>query len=180
MIGGEKAGPYTLDQLAEAGVTPDTYVWCKGMDDWQQAKDVADICRAFRQRLAGVRAGVVSQTASEPGSSAAAQEDDVQMFLSFRGLPEPEEQSVDYSNPPLSLFWVSVALTFLCFPFTGWVAMLKSYRSGKLWRDSLKEENRDRALDMKKEAYDLSRQSRMWAGITFFLGFILYAMFIGR
>lgn len=42
-----------LDDMVKEGVRPDTYVWCKGMDDWQQASEVADICRYFRQRLAG-------------------------------------------------------------------------------------------------------------------------------
>ena len=51
MIDGRKSGPYTLDELQEAGVTPETYVWCKGMDDWEKAADVADICRYYRQRL---------------------------------------------------------------------------------------------------------------------------------
>ena len=30
MIGGEQRGPYELTELSEAGVTPETYVWCKG------------------------------------------------------------------------------------------------------------------------------------------------------
>ncbi len=51
MIDGERRGPFTLDALHEAGVTPDTYVWSKGMSDWEQAADVADICRYYRQRI---------------------------------------------------------------------------------------------------------------------------------
>ena len=46
MIGGEQRGPYELMELSEAGVTPETYVWCKGMADWQPASDVAEIGRA--------------------------------------------------------------------------------------------------------------------------------------
>ncbi len=47
MIDGERRGPFRLDQLRDAGVGPDTYVWSKGMADWEQAADVADICRYF-------------------------------------------------------------------------------------------------------------------------------------
>ena len=54
MIGGERRGPYELDELSGAGVRPDTYVWCKTMTDWQQARDVAEICRHFRRQLAGL------------------------------------------------------------------------------------------------------------------------------
>ncbi len=53
MIEGRQYGPMTLDEMVREGVRPDTYVWCKGMDDWTLAEDVPDICRYFRQRLSG-------------------------------------------------------------------------------------------------------------------------------
>lgn len=51
MKDGEQCGPYRVEELETAGVTPETYVWCKGMADWQQAGEVADICRYFRNLL---------------------------------------------------------------------------------------------------------------------------------
>lgn len=53
MIGGQQYGPMELGEMVKEGVRPDTYVWCKGMDDWMPASDVPDICRYFRQRLSG-------------------------------------------------------------------------------------------------------------------------------
>ena len=53
MIDGRQYGPMELDEMVKEGVRPDTYVWCKGMDDWAYASDVPDICRYFRQRLSG-------------------------------------------------------------------------------------------------------------------------------
>lgn len=53
MIGGLQYGPMELDDMVKEGVRPDTYVWCKGMDDWMPASEVPDICRYFRQRLSG-------------------------------------------------------------------------------------------------------------------------------
>lgn len=53
MIGGRQYGPMELDEMVGEGVRPDTYVWCKEMDDWTLASDVPDICRYFRQRLSG-------------------------------------------------------------------------------------------------------------------------------
>lgn len=53
MIDGRQYGPMELDDLVKEGVRPDTYVWCKGMDDWTEASEVPDICRYFRQRLSG-------------------------------------------------------------------------------------------------------------------------------
>ncbi len=54
MIDGQQKGPLELEEVADAGVRPDTYVWCKGMPDWAPASQVPDICRYFRLRLAGV------------------------------------------------------------------------------------------------------------------------------
>ena len=51
MINDKQVGPMELPELVEAGLMPDTYVWCKGMADWQQANEVADICRFFRNRI---------------------------------------------------------------------------------------------------------------------------------
>ena len=51
MSGDRRIGPFTLEELPENGVRPDTYVWTKGMPDWKRASEVADICRYFRLRL---------------------------------------------------------------------------------------------------------------------------------
>ena len=51
MIDGEQKGPYTLEELPAAGVRPSTYIWAKGMPDWQKAEDNAEVCRLFRNHL---------------------------------------------------------------------------------------------------------------------------------
>lgn len=53
MIDGRRYGPMELEEMVREGVRPDTYVWCKGMEDWEMASEVPDICRYFRQRLSG-------------------------------------------------------------------------------------------------------------------------------
>lgn len=53
-INRRQVGPLTLQQLLQAGVRPTSYVWCKGMPDWQPAAEVPDICRAMRRALAGL------------------------------------------------------------------------------------------------------------------------------
>ena len=76
-------------------------------------------------------------------------------------------------------------LTFFCFPFTGLVAVYYSWRSRKSWeeaRRSLMKGSSDLYSDkerekLRAEAHDYARQAKMWAGITFFLGIIVYAFF---
>ena len=77
MIDGRQYGPMELDEMVREGVRPDTYVWCKGMDDWRPASDVADICRYFRRRLAG---DLPSQKLSGGDAN------------QYKAVPEDEEQ----------------------------------------------------------------------------------------
>lgn len=178
MIDGRQAGPFEISELAEAGVRPDTYVWCKGMADWEKAEDVADICRMFRQRLYDLM---------HPGSVAAEREmrraeenpDDEygDVPSSFRRIVEesgtvpgpalPSEP--DMESEPRSMLVYAILSTLLCFPLTGFVAIYYSVAMSKAWRNGEKE-----------IAHDYSRQAKMWTGITFFLGMILYAFLTFR
>lgn len=51
MIGDEQRGPFEVRQLADEGVRPDTFVWCKTMEDWAQASEVPEIRRYFQSRI---------------------------------------------------------------------------------------------------------------------------------
>lgn len=175
MIEGERRGPYELDELVEAGVGPDTYVWCKGMDDWQKAEDVADICRFFRVRIFNLmHPAKISEPEVEP------QPEDLQTQLSTASL----EPVYDTSNPPFPTLFISILMTFFCFPITGLVAVYYSYKSRAAWAEAKAGESdkKNKMYDegereqLRRQAHDYARQARMWIGITFFLSFILYAL----
>lgn len=169
MIGGKQCGPYELSQLADAGVGPDTYVWCKSMDDWKKAGEVADICRFFRQRLAGINTAAPTVQPSEQ---------EFQRPMPQESGADPIVDYTDYSAEPRSFLAVSVLLTLLCFPITGFVAIYFSVMTRRLWAES-KRGGRD-ADDYRRMAHDYSRQTRMWIGITFFIGVIFYAFMFRR
>lgn len=40
---GQQAGPFSLDQLAQKGITPETLVWAQGMTDWTPAWKVEEL-----------------------------------------------------------------------------------------------------------------------------------------
>ncbi len=173
MIEGEQKGPLELHELPGAGVRPDTFVWCKGMDDWRRAREVADISRFYRQHISDLMHPV-----SMPAESPAANTDEraysgmprFDRFLQNQDassapgkLPEP-----DYNLPPRTMLVESVILTIFCFPLTGFVAIYYAMLTRREW-----------SKGNKKEAHEFSRRAKMWAGITFFLGVMLYAL-IGR
>lgn len=180
MIDGERRGPYELSALAEAGVRPSTYVWCKGMDDWEKAEDVADICRMFHNRIHDLMHPSSVDAERRPGI-AAGQEQTEQTDVRFPTrydrylndsppLPSVDEieERRDTEIRPVNMLPLSIVATVLFFPPTGIVAIVNAVRSAKAWK----------AGDH-KEAHALCQAAKMWTGISFFLGLILYA-FLSR
>lgn len=199
MIDGERRGPFELNELAEAGVRPGTYVWCKGMPDWEKAEDVADICRFYRQRIFDM---MHPSSRPTPGQAGVPTTDGAQdrggedpygnLPLRFREMvrrsgevptgTEPDEP--DTSLPPTPTLFISIFLLFFCFPVTGFVAVYYSYKSRQAWTEANRSESKQgkqlysdsEREGLRRQAHDYDRQAKMWIGITFFLGMILYAL----
>ena len=195
MIDGERRGPFTLEELHSAGVTPDTYVWCKGMDDWKKAEDVADICRFYRQRIFNLMhpsAASAEQSNPTDKQNADSDEDPYADFpISFRRYarqagadPEIREVEPDYNHRPTSLIPLSVILLVLCCPITGFVALYYAIMSRKAWNEahrSNQDHNKEIYTDSERQAFsrqahEYARLARMWCGITFFFGFFAGAI----
>ncbi len=169
MIDGEQRGPFLLTELADAGVTPDTYVWCKGMDDWQKARDNADICRAFRQRLFAAMHPSQQPQAVPAASKDAGEENMDSLPLPYQhivrrsGTPvlPPNDTRPDYSVPPRNLLPYAIIVTLLCGSLLGLVAVWFAASANRAWRNGEKE-----------RAYELTNRAKMWIGITFFVAVI--------
>lgn len=182
MIDGERKGPFTLAQLSDAGVRPDTYVWAKGMDDWRKAEDVADICRHFRQHLFDKMhpsAAVPAETAAPRGNE---QGEVTSGFgLRYQNFPMPEEDPALMQNPPMPTLLIAVVVMLLCFPPTGIMAIYYSVHSRNLWnkaQDIAQGKVSGDADAFRREAHDASRKAKMWVGISFFLGLIFYSFVV--
>lgn len=187
MIDGERRGPFRLEELPDAGVAPDTYVWSKGMDDWELAGDVADICRFYRQRIFALM-----HPSAQPSPTDAAEEE-VEDTADARGglrfgigseLPLPTHDPENPDIPPASMLLGAVMMTLFCFPPTGFVAIYYSIMSAKSWSKARHSDIKHAAplysdeerMEYKRKAHNYSRLAKMWTGITFFLGIILYSI----
>lgn len=200
MIDGACKGPYTLVELAEAGVTPSTYVWSKGMKDWEKAEEVADICRFFRQRIASLQhPGTIVMPGQEdtPASKAEVKPDDgltdeerkrlEEIPQSYRGFvyrsgqipTQPPRNNIDINQEPRSFLLIAVLATILCCPIIGFIAIYFSFRTRTLWRQAVSEVNNENASILKQKAHDASRKARMWTGITICIGIMIGGFFIG-
>lgn len=183
MIDGEQKGPFTLDELHEEGVRPDTYVWAKGMDDWKKADDVADICRYYRQRIFDRMHPSPKHPENENNVQSSREEFDEQKMRGLRGypFPMPEEDPSRLQNPPMPTLGVAIAVLLLCFPPTGAIALYFSIMARKEWDKSVEisegkvEGDADK---FRRDAHNSARLAKMWIGITFFLGLIFYAFMV--
>ena len=57
---GKQAGPYSLDQLAQQAITPETLVWAQGMQDWTPAWKVEEL-KATLEAAEAIRANAAAQ-----------------------------------------------------------------------------------------------------------------------
>ena len=132
MIGGHRIGPMELDEMPKQGVRPDTYVWCKGMDDWMKADEVPDICRYFRQRLSGTLPSEVYGASMDSERLKAAEQEEQERLLQQlppmardlvrkSGIKLTKENFPDPENPryfkvlPILLYAVCLILMLIGF-----------------------------------------------------------------
>lgn len=204
MIDGEQRGPFELDQLAEAGVRPSTYIWCKDMTDWEKAEDVAEVCRMFRVRLYDLMhpkapagpsteqdsAGRYDGNNPEEGSGPTR----FDRHLNDMTLPSLEEidARVDIARKPANMVLPAVLATIFFFPPLGIFAIYFAVASKRCWAKSkavaqnseIKEtsmaDNEISQDDWRRLAHEYARAAKMWTGITFFIGLILYGFIFSR
>lgn len=176
MIDGKQAGPFRLEDMPAAGITPDTYVWAKDMDDWKQAREVGDICRFFRNRLydnahtSSTTPVVVAEPMQEDYPM-----DDVPMRFR-RQIEKADPDDVDFASfsqkPDLTRqpsTWWPFPMFFSLFFFLplGILAISQAFKSRKAWKEGNPE-----------AAYEYARRGKMAAGMSFSFGLIVIAAFI--
>lgn len=47
---GRQLGPYSKEELKQIGITRDTMLWCEGLPDWIEAKDIEELADLFRNQ----------------------------------------------------------------------------------------------------------------------------------
>lgn len=172
-IGGKQQGPYTLQELVDAGIRPDHWVWCKGMTDWRRAREVGDICRYFRQHISEEMHPSLSD--AEPIKEIPTDGNDAQQASGYMAhlarksgedFTPYNEQESDTNRKPRTWMVEAIITTFLCFPPTGFIAIYYGWKAQKNWE-----------AGNHRESHEYARNAKMWCGITFFLGFIAYALY---
>lgn len=185
MINDRRCGPFTLEELADAGVRPDTYVWSRDLPDWTHADEVADICQFFRKRIADLKRPRPAELPAPSQETPEVQEETPERIW-LHNLPEPEEDPADHDPsqpPPPMLLPLAIMVTLLCFPPTGIVAIYYAVKARKDWAEACRSDSRSSAQlysdserrDIREHMAACVRRSMMWTGISAFLGMIVYA-----
>lgn len=178
-IDGAQKGPFDLDQLADAGVRPSTYVWSKDMDDWHRADEVEEIRNVFRRHIdtqeerrraeeERIKAAAPAVSAAPPQEAPPAE----RPRLRF-GLPEVEEQE-DLSRPPHLSMTLAVLSLLLCFPPTGIVSVIFTYKAQRAWQDALMDPKGGEHL--RRQSHEYERLAKMWLGLTVAFGVIFWTL----
>lgn len=49
IVNGKQEGPFTVEELAQKGINPESEVWAQGMNDWMQAGDVPELTAVLQR-----------------------------------------------------------------------------------------------------------------------------------
>lgn len=136
----QQHGPIPGEELGHFGILPDTYVWCEGMADWQQAKFVPELSYLFA-------APAYQVPPQNPYSNPVSQN------------PTPAN-GYDYIPPRPSnyLTWAILTTIFCCVPF-GIVGIVFASRVNALYD-----------AGQYDAAEHSSRRARLWVNLGFWIG----------
>ena len=48
--GKDQNGPFTIEQLADKGLTNETNIWTEGMENWQKLKDMTELAQILKPK----------------------------------------------------------------------------------------------------------------------------------
>ena len=128
---GVQSGPFTMEELAAKGpLSRNTYVWFKGMADWQRIDAVPELANMVQSleaasEEAAETASVASEAASLPPEMPPVPEVAPQPQYAphpqyapmpqYGPMPQYVEQPLEApKRPPHNLFWSIVAVIFCC------------------------------------------------------------------
>lgn len=170
IIDDKQVGPFTPEEMPAAGVRPSTYVWCKTMSDWRQAREVADICRFYRNHIYDINhpAPKVEDTAPTPHplqESADNAPMRYQHLINPENIQSPTINDTDTSQPPKTSILSAILATIIFFFPTGIIAIILTCKANKLWKEGKAE-----------ESHEAARKAKMMIGFTICIGIIAVAV----
>ena len=151
-------GPYSLDQLRQFSISPDTLIWVPGNPDWKEA-------RKFPEVMESLSGGVVPPPFYPARFNRLSGDDGVQW--SGENNYRPEEYGPDGRYQPLrpaNYLAEAIVVTILCCNPLGIIAIVYGSKVNRLYDD--------RRFD---EARQASANARNWFVATLVCGVLSWA-----
>jgi len=150
---GQRVGPVEKNQLAYAGIQPDTLVWSEGMPNWMRAADIVELSFLFNAYPPSQ--GQAPMPGAAPGWNPGM-------------APNPYQQQPPMVKPS-SWLWLGICTTLLCCLPLGIVSLVYALKVDSSWN----------AGDY-NGAVSNSEKAKMWGFISAGIGFVCTILaFIG-
>ena len=112
-IDGTQHGPFQMEELVKAGITPDTYVWREGLEDWIMAKELDELAILFTE----------PETAQNDFGNVPLPGTATPPAIPSQPLYVVSSQPFTPPCPPTNLVW-AIIVTVLCCQIFGIVAII--------------------------------------------------------
>lgn len=150
-INNQRRGPFPEEELFQNGMTPDSLVWCKGMEGWTRASDVPELAKylASQEPPELPQLPDVPQYAPQYAQGQYQQTDDD--FIPF---------------PPDSHLSGAILSTIFCCPPLGIVAIVKAAKVNSLYHRGRYD-----------EAERMSDSASRWVNATVIAGIVFNLLY---
>jgi hypothetical protein len=122
LTGKDQNGPFTIEQLADKGLTNETLIWSEGMENWQKLKDIPELTQTIKPK------SVPPPPPSDTNEKISKTEVSGQLKVTTEKTPNPALEAIKPSRQTLT--WLIVWCGFHLF------ALLMSYSQIEIFNDS--------------------------------------------
>ncbi len=158
--GNKNFGPFTLEELKDQLLTPDTKVWYNGLGDWTPASQIEEL------------KPILDMMPPMPPSSTTGTEETAMPHESVPPTPEQPEQSQpeqDRPVPPMPDTWLvwSILATIFCCQLIGIVGIVYAAQVESEYRQGHYE-----------KAQEYSNNARIWTLVALALGLVVIICYV--
>ncbi len=131
---GVQAGPVSLDEMKEMGLTSRAYVWCEGLSDWVKITQMPELQGYYEMisEPAAQQQPVPEQQAVNSGQVITGQP--YQPQPAQPQYAQPQAAATDEPCPPTNLVWAIISTVLCCIP-TGIVAIIYALKVTNKYRE---------------------------------------------
>ncbi len=124
------AGPFSAQDLINAGLKDDTLVWCEGLTEWTPAGRIEELASMMRMRDTTAAATTPQEPCERECAPASGQQQPREPEQTYRQYPQPQQTQqapvvASEPCPPAYIAW-SVIATLLCCTIAGIPAIIFS------------------------------------------------------